>query len=736
MKKIYLVLMLLVGFVFTNAQGPVSFSVQGDADDWQLYMSSKLIEDINNNRKMVFVTLTAGDEGLGSAAASGTTSPYYLAREIGSVYSAKFAADISPTNGGTIEFTPTSSTTILNGHSLTKYTYKNTVNYFLRLPDGGVDGAGYAATGLKSLQKLENGDITTINSVDGVNTYNGWSDLSSTILAIIDAEKNSNGLIWMHTASLDETYNIGDNSDNVFSAMAAQEATSYLSAVGLVEFVGESSSSMPTNLSNTKFQDASGVFAMSVWSLTQNKYPTKFTAANLVLLPMDYYRVVRQPSNCDKSASLTTTSITSNSARLSWSKITDAFGYSVDYKTNSGTGWINISENIVDTFVNLSGLSATTLYQWRVRTKCTEDGKGSGYTNTTFTTAASVTCNPPTGLSTTNISTNGAKLNWNAIAGVVSYTLEGKLSSSTTWSFLATTTNATYTVTGLAEATSYQWRVKTNCSTTISSTTYTQAQFTTLASCRDILEYNNSYYYAKSISTGVNYNAQIANYCDKDYYKFNNTSTAKNIKITLTNLPYDYDVRLYDACGRLVGISQNWGTNSETIIINTYSGYAVGTYRVLVYGYNWANSNTKCYNLKVEISSTPFSTGYYNSMANISKEIEKVNDEFVGEELVTVDATTSNSKVPTVSALKVNDVKVYPMPVYSNASLSFEGSAAGEALITISSAIGREVYKQQINVTQGHNIVNLNLLSLTSGIYSVTIKCGDSIETKKLVIAR
>jgi hypothetical protein len=61
-------------------------------------------------------------------------------------------------------------------------------------------------------------------------------------------------------------------------------------------------------------------------------------------------------------------------------------------------------------------------------------------------------------------------------------------------------------------------------------------------------------------------------------------------------LPKDYDITLYGPGGAQIGVSQNAGTNNESI---TYNGGAAGTYKVQVYGYNGAYSAANCYTLKV-----------------------------------------------------------------------------------------------------------------------------------------
>src|SRR5689334_13859733 len=126
MKHLVILILAFIGIGNLQAQQTLSFSVQGDADDWQLYMSGKLMADLNNGGRLVFITLTAGDEGKGNTIFNGSSIPYYLAREKGGVYSAKFASDIAA-GSSTPMAMPVSENVAVNGHTITRYTYKNTV---------------------------------------------------------------------------------------------------------------------------------------------------------------------------------------------------------------------------------------------------------------------------------------------------------------------------------------------------------------------------------------------------------------------------------------------------------------------------------------------------------------------------------------------------------------------------------------------------------------------------------
>ena len=121
--------------------------------------------------------------------------------------------------------------------------------------------------------------------------------------------------------------------------------------------------------------------------------------------------------------------------------------------------------------------------------------------------------------------------------------------------------------------------------------------------CTDTYESNNTLSTAKLIPVNTNVSALIGTSTDIDWFKFSNTSTAKNIRIMLTNLPLDYDLRMYNSAGTLLYSSENGSTTAETI---TYNNAPVATYYIRVIGYNSVFSASSCYTLKASIGSTAF----------------------------------------------------------------------------------------------------------------------------------
>ncbi|MGB8120887.1 MAG: hypothetical protein WCF56_19520, partial [Pseudolabrys sp.] len=143
----------LAGAVLASAQtlaeeakrpNKVSFYFAAHEDDWQLFMNPSAFKDvIGGATKTVFVHLTAGDAGLGTGL-GGRKHPFYLARENGAEAAMRFMADADGAPGERV-----AAPMMFNGHSLYRVSYRNTVGYFLRVPDGNASGAGYPQTGFQ-----------------------------------------------------------------------------------------------------------------------------------------------------------------------------------------------------------------------------------------------------------------------------------------------------------------------------------------------------------------------------------------------------------------------------------------------------------------------------------------------------------------------------------------------------------------------------------------------------------
>ena len=267
-----------------------------------------------------------------------------------------------------------------------------------------------------------------------------------------------------------------------------------------------------------------------------------------------------------------------------------------------------------------------------------------------------------------------------------------KLNSSGTWITAATaTTSLSVALSGLTGSSLYDWRVRANCTAVGLSSAYTQAQFTTANACPGPLDVstNGTASGAATIPFNTDVKGLISPTGDNDYYKFVIT-TGGTATITLTTLPFDYDIRLYSSNGTTqLAISQNAGTANETITRT----YTAGTYYVRVYGYNGANSATSCYTLKVQLGT----------------------------------ATVQELPLTEESDLRI---KLFPNPVTNKLSVYVVGDNSPK-ILKLYDMSGKAIYTQQLN----DMFTTLDLQRMAKGTYLIKITNPDGkvLYTEKVV---
>jgi hypothetical protein len=267
----------------------VSFYFAAHEDDWQLFMNPSAFEDvINGARKTVFVHVTAGDAGLGIGW-GGRKFPYYLARENGAETAIRFMADADASPGREIE-----QHVVFNGHSVYRVAYRNTVSYFLRVPDGNPLGTGYYETGYQSLKRLAAGDNNLLAAVDGSTVYQGWADFVATLRAILIYERGSARLMQINAAELDARINPNDHSDHLMTAKAAFAAAKGLSCVRLVSYVDYASMNLPPNLNAEERDLESSVFAVTLAGVLALDHGASWHHYDESFIGRNYFRVVQE----------------------------------------------------------------------------------------------------------------------------------------------------------------------------------------------------------------------------------------------------------------------------------------------------------------------------------------------------------------------------------------------------------------------------------------------------------
>jgi hypothetical protein len=186
-----------------------------------------------------------------------------------------------------------------NGHDIYRVSYRNTVGYFLRVPDGHWSGDGYYETGFESLKRLSNGENDVLRAVDGSATYRGWDDLVATLRAIIAYERGHAALVQLNVAETDTRINPKDHSDHLMTAKAALDAVKDIPCVRRVYYVDYASSQLPQNLDAQKRDMESSVFAVTLAGVQALDHSTAWHHYDQSFVGRNYFRVQEPVGRCE-----------------------------------------------------------------------------------------------------------------------------------------------------------------------------------------------------------------------------------------------------------------------------------------------------------------------------------------------------------------------------------------------------------------------------------------------------
>jgi hypothetical protein len=324
--KTYLsALLMILSVAFSSLVGQTtSVYVIPHPDDWQLFMNPNAYHSIKGpNEKVIFLHITGGDGG------AGTSSNFYLARQEGSLRAIRFMSNTF-TNQGAPGNNMNETHVTINGHEILKFTYRNAVAYFLRLPDGNYSGNGYPFNNNESLQKLYNGTISGISAIDGSATYSSLSDLQTTLQAIVNAETTAGSSVVFHVADTDHTINPDDHSDHLYCSHLMQDVANNIGGVALNLYTEYYTSSKPQNVFNDDYLVSAGTWAVTASGISDNFFYSSWDNSHNIWLGKQYFRTL--PPNNNLTASITALDVDASENPLD----TATFAVSLNY-VNTGS---------------------------------------------------------------------------------------------------------------------------------------------------------------------------------------------------------------------------------------------------------------------------------------------------------------------------------------------------------------------------------------------------------------
>jgi hypothetical protein len=410
---------------------------------------------------------------------------------------------------------------------------------------------------------------------------------------------------------------------------------------------------------------------------------------------------------CNPPTNVTVSNIDVQKATVSWTPASGATYYRITMQPSNTTVTSTYTVSSTASLYNFTTLSPNTTYTYRVASACGNINNLSPFSAPqTFTTLPAGVCGAPTNVTVTNIGSFGARVSWDSIPNVTYWKVQVIPTGTASTSFF-TSYKKSYIVSNLTPNTNYTANVTAVCASNVSSGTTSTTFSTTVATvCPDLNEPNDVTTAATPLTVGVAASGAIDVITDSDFFSFSNTATEPHLKVTLTNLPKDYDLKLFNAAGVQVGYSLAGGTNNEVIKI---ANAPVGTYYAKVFGFGSTGFTPyACYSIKAEIAAIPFTF-----------------------------APNGNGGSKAIATSTENNIlafDVFPNPVRDEATVNFNEHVNGAMQVNIMDITGRIVKHYDWNVSAAETRFNVDLSELQNGLYLMTCNNGVQQKTAKIVV--
>jgi len=254
--------------------------------------------------------------------------------------------------------------------------------------------------------------------------------------------------------------------------------------------------------------------------------------------------------DCAVPQGLFTSNISYNGARFNWTQVPSAESYTISGGIAGGGSTILTLDAPVDFKQVNNGLQPGTTYEWKIRANCA--GGSSEYSQAIqFTT----NCGAPQNLTTSNVTSNSATFEWEAVPGAFGYQIRGGVVGGGTATVnLGASVTSFNTPSNLQSGANYQWKIRAVCNSAISQgSPWSEVAFFTTASAMAPFGMNE-------ITAKV----------------FPNPNTG-SFRLVVENANSGAQVMLYDLTGRVVISTQLEGVQ-ESLGVMEFSGISEGVY--------------------------------------------------------------------------------------------------------------------------------------------------------------
>lgn len=185
---------------------------------------------------------------------------------------------------------------------------------------------------------------------------------------------------------------------------------------------------------------------------------------------------------CTSPTSLSSSSITDNSAIINYSQVSGAQGYVLEYRIVGTSAWTGLMVLESVSFMPLNFLQSCTTYEVRLSTIC-QDGWSDPSAIHSFTTTGCIeVCDAPTNLEVINIMSNSVTITYTQASGALGYNLRYREVGTSGWNGIGVSAPVPQIiVTSLVPCTNYEVQVSTECLG--NNSFYSESEFFTTSGC-------------------------------------------------------------------------------------------------------------------------------------------------------------------------------------------------------------------------------------------------------------
>lgn len=332
-------------------------------------------------------------------------------------------------------------------------------------------------------------------------------------------------------------------------------------------------------------------------------------------------------------------------------------------------------------------------------------------------------CGTPSGLTAGSLTNTSATLSWSN-TGAVSYNLQWKLTSGSTWTTVSGLTTTSYNLTGLVTCTSYQFQVQGVCASS-SSAYSTAASFSTTGCTTTYCASagtNTTYEYINRVALGT-INNTSGNNGGYGNYTALSTNLAGGTSNTITLVPGFAGTSYTEAWKVYVDYNHNgvFTDAGENVATTSGTGTRTASFTVPTSALNGATR------MRVQMK---YSTAATNSCTTFTYgEVEDYTVNITGNAQFGASDNADQSTIENSNA-SITGIVLFPNPAKNDLNVEFTGVNDQNVKIVISNLMGQQVIKTEERASEGLNSLKLDISTLKKGVYIFEME-NNGIVTRK-----